>query len=154
MYLNRLKIVNEGKCEVMVYIFVGKSNDNKAIVENKETGEIKKVDLPKFKNNEVVKTSIKHYSQKEFTLLINRTYTDERGWIYGESYINIEKNTSVGCGYWNDEWMYEEITDLENKIKAKIFELKDEIAKHKTEIKNKEKEIDALMYVVALKPTE
>lgn len=135
----------------MVYEFKGRTNDGNAIVQNKDSQELKIVAMPKFKHNEVVKTSERHYSQKDYTRVIQPTYTDERGWIYGESFINIDTGTSGGMGFWNDEYMYEKFTNLEMKIKAKLFELKDEISVLKNEINNKQREVEKLEYALRVK---
>lgn len=135
----------------MVYEFIGKTHDGKAVVQNSDTNELKIVELPKFKHNEVVKTSSRHFSQKDYTRVTDPRYTDERGWIYGENYINIDTFTGSGQGFWNDEWQYEKFDDLEMKLKAKLFELNDEISKLNYEISIKKKEIDKVNYALSLK---
>ena len=138
----------------MVYELKGKTDDGNAIVQNKDTQELKIVEMPKFKHNEVVKTSARHYSQKDYTRVLQPSYTDERGWIYGESFINIDTNTGGGMSFWNDEYMYEKFTDLEMKIKAKLFELKSEISVLKNEINAKQREVEKLEYALNVKDAQ
>ncbi|KKL65139.1 hypothetical protein LCGC14_2158020, partial [marine sediment metagenome] len=53
-----------------------------------KNGRFKKVPLPKFKHEQIVQTSLKHYSQKDFTMVLEPTFTENRGWVYGEQYIH------------------------------------------------------------------
>ena len=105
------------KCEL-----IGIAKDGKAVVENIETGEIKKVDPPLFSDSEVVTTSPKHFSQKPLTRLLSPSYVDGKGWIYVENYID-ENGNSGGCGMWFNEDLYRKLDTTDLKLKARGIEI-------------------------------
>jgi hypothetical protein len=116
---------------------------------HKETKTEKLIPKPKFTHNQIVKTSKTHYSQKEFTRLITPVYTDKRGWIYGETYMNIY-GQGGGSSHWNDEHDYEELTDPILKLYAKHIELTECIGAHKSMVKQHEEMLSKIEYSLTI----
>ena len=75
-----------------------------------EKGKIKKIPLNKFSHNQIVTTTEKHFSKESFTRLQYPVYTDNRGWVYTENYID-RHGSGGGCGSSFNEDLYTEITD-------------------------------------------
>lgn len=104
--------------------------ENGYLVYSKTAKSEKWIPKPKFTHGQYVKTSPKHYSQKDFTRLISPSYTENRGWVYGEYYCDIYGNPG-GTGHWIEEDLFEPLTDP-------ILLLYAERLKHIETIKNHE----------------
>jgi len=91
------------------YVFISEVEAGYEVY-NTKTKEESIIPKPKFVHGQFVKPSSKHYSQKDFTRVISPSYTDNRGWVYGESYCDIYGNPG-GTGYWIEEDLFEPLTD-------------------------------------------
>ncbi len=114
-----------------------------------EKGTIEKIVKNRFKHNEIVKTTNTHYSEKTFTRVIDPSYVESRGWIYGESYIS-RNGRCGGTGFWNNEDHYTNITDPGDILYAERFMLKEELLSLKAELKNKEERYSKVQFALDL----
>ena len=112
-------------------------------------GQINKHPKPKFKDNEIVTTTEKHYSIKNITRLKKPSFTENRGWVYIENFINIQ-GSGGGSGMWNKQDDYKKITDPKFLMIAKRIELKESILKAKNRIKTLESNLDKLEFTMDL----
>ena len=112
-------------------------------------GQIDKHPKPKFKDNEIVTTTGKHYSIKNITRLKNPSFTENRGWVYVENFINIQ-GYGGGSGMWNNQDMYEKITDPKFLMIAKRIELKESILNEKNKLKSLESDLIKLEFTMDL----
>lgn len=88
-----------------------------------EKGKFLSVPSPPFYNEQIVKTSPKHYSQNSFTMVLEPTWTETRGWVYGERYINRKNLQSGGTGWWNNADLYEPLDNPTDILIAERHQL-------------------------------
>lgn len=112
-------------------------------------GEFCKIPKNKFPEGEIVQTTPTYYSPKSFTRLITPTYTENRGWVYGENYIDREGRQG-GCGYSFEEEHFLPLSDGKDILLAK--RLQAIWRKQDAEIlfKRAESEIEKIDYCLAL----
>lgn len=115
------------------------------LVYNRERKEEKIISYPKFKHGEIVKTSSKHYSPKDFTQLLSPSWTDNRGWVYGENYLDIYGNGG-GSGYWIEEELFEPLSDPLLKLYAERIKIIEFIQQHETMVKQRRDFLDKIMF--------
>ena len=132
-----------------MYRNIGLNSKGMMIVENPETLEIKNVNPPFFYDGEIVRTSSKHFSQKKLTRVLSPSYTDNRGWVYTENYIN-ERGVSGGYGSWFEEELFEKIEDLETKLLAKKIELNTKIQHLNNDVKIMNKKKKKIEYALEI----
>lgn len=126
------------------FIFI-EENENGYLVYDRKSKEEKTIPAPKFKHGEIVKTTTKHYSPKDFTQLISPAWTDNRGWVYGESYINIYGHKG-GSGYWHEEDLYEPLTDPLLKLYAERLKHIEFIQTHETLVSQRKDFLNKIMF--------
>ena len=131
------------------------NNGTQILFENKngtccirlKNGKFKRVTLPEFKHKQIVRTSPKHFSQTDFTMVLEPSWTEKRGWVYGERYIDRD-STSGGSGYWQEEDKYEFLENPLDILIAKRLSLKDEKKSHESWIKIIDSELQHLNYAI------
>ena len=101
----------------------------------------------RYYDGQIVKTSSKHYIQKKFTMVIDPTWNEKRGWIYGERYLSKDWE-ECGRGYWNEEDMFEELTDPEIIIRAEIYLRNKEINIIRIKLDQLNAQVDKLKYTL------
>lgn len=99
------------------------TNDNGTVCIRDEKGKFLSVPASLFQNEEIVKTSSKHYSQKSFTMVLEPTWTKTRGWVYGERYISRNRIDSGGSGWWNNADLYEQLDNPTDILIAEKLQL-------------------------------
>ncbi len=112
---------------------------DKVILRGKE-GKMKSVIKPRFADNQFVKTSPKHYSQESFTQVQTPNWTDNRGWVYGQSYIKRDGDRG-GSGWWNNEDLFEELTDARDILIAEKLTREEKLSLLRTQVKQLEAEL-------------
>lgn len=109
---------------------------------------------PKFFDGEIVKTSPKHYSQKRFTMLRSPTWTENRGWVYEEIFVEFIPETGKfsgsGSSFWNDEFLYEPITLPTEKMLVEKFYRLDKILKLEKQIQDLKDEVVSIDFSIRL----
>lgn len=115
------------------------------LVYNKKTKQEQIIPRPKFFHGQYVKTSTKHCSQKDFTRVISPCYTANRGWVYGEYYTDIWGNPG-GTGHWEEEDLFEPLTDPFLKLVAERLNHLETIRNSKTIIKQMEEFVSKIDY--------
>jgi len=123
----------------MSYIKLYETKD-KIILRHKENGQMKAVAKPRFAHEQFVKTTPKHYSQKSFTQVIEPTWNDTRGWIYGEHYVN-RNGEGGGSGWYQNENQFEELTDAKDILIAEKLTRERKLSLVKTQVKQLEIEL-------------
>lgn len=126
---------------------IGYTEDGKAVLEL-EDGELLKINPPKFRNREVVSTTNKHYSQKELTRVLNPQYTENRGWVYVENYLD-KNGRSGGCGMWIEEDLFQKPETLELRLKARKIEISEEISQLELNVKNRKTELSNIEFALS-----
>ena len=119
------------------------------VIRDKE-GKFKSVPEAKFYDGEVVSASEKHYSQKALCRLRTPTYNKIRGWLYIEDFMDLQNESMRGSSFWNNESMYETITDPILKLYANRIKLKSGIIKHESVLKQKREELGKIEYALSL----
>lgn len=132
-----------------MYRNIGLNSNGMMVIEHAETLEIKNVKSPLFNDGEIVSTSSKHFSQKGLTRLLSPSYTDNRGWVYTENYIN-ENGIPGGCGAWFEEELFKKIEDLGTRLLAKRIELNIEIQRLNNDIKIMNSELSKIEYALKI----
>lgn len=89
-----------------------------------DKGKFRSVSSPPFQHEQIVKTSPKHYSQSSFTMVLEPTWTETRGWVYGERYISRNNLNSGGSGFWNNADFYELLDNPTDILLAEEYQLK------------------------------
>jgi hypothetical protein len=112
-------------------------------------GKIRCIPENKFSNGQIVKTSDKHYSKKTFTEVINPNYVESRGWIYGEQYID-RQDSGGGISFWNNEDLYENITDPIDVLFSERLILKRKIKTLKSELSQCESSLEKIEFTFAI----
>jgi hypothetical protein len=135
----------------MTTILYSGKNGN-VCIRNKH-GRIESVPAPPFRHEQIVRTSSKHYSQKSFTMVLQPTWNETRGWIYGERYISPD-GTEGGTGWWNNAELYEYLTDSHNILLAERLQLERKKKRMLSEIKQIETQLNHLNYSLSLLPEE
>lgn len=110
-------------------------------------GKIKKVPKNKFSEGEIVRTKSNHCSPNRFTRIIQPNYTEERGWIYGENYINLQ-GMGGGSGFYTNEDNFTKLSRPEDLLFAKRIYLKENINKLNIELKSNESELEKITYAL------
>lgn len=102
-------------------------------------GEYCTIPLPKFRHKQFVKTTDTYFSPKSFTRLVSPCYTETRGWVYGENYVD-RTGMFGGTGWSFDEDGFLPLTDARDILIAKRIEIKEELSEltHKTKLLNDE----------------
>jgi len=113
-----------------------------------EKGRIDKHPKNKFSDGEIVALN-EHYSKKGITRLKEPSYTKNRGWVYVENYMDIQ-GLGNGCGMWNNEERYDNITDPKFVMIAKRIEIKEDILKTKKKLKSLEADLHKLEFAMTL----
>lgn len=126
------------------YVFI---EDQEAgyLVYNKKTKEESIIPKPKFAHGQFVKTSGKHYSKKDFTRVISPSYTDNRGWVYGESYCDIYGNPG-GAGYWIEEANFEPLNDPLLLLYAERLKHIETIKNHQNIVRQREEFLNKIQF--------
>jgi hypothetical protein len=96
----------------------------------------------RFFDGQIVTTTPKHYSQNETIMVVKPTFSNIRGWIYGNNFCHYDRKEKKiivqgGSSFWNEEELFTKITDPEIKLAVEIFY-------REQEIKELLKRIDAL----------
>lgn len=81
-------------------------------------GEFCKIPKNKFEDGEIVQTTTTYYSPKSFTRLVSPMFTEDRGWVYGENYIDRDGQQG-GAGYFFEEVHFMPLTDGKDILLAK-----------------------------------
>lgn len=86
-------------------------------------------------------------------MLLEPTWNEKRGWIYGEQYCGIKNGkiiTRGGTGWWNEECMFQPLTDPKLKLMAELY-YKEKTAKDLSAmIKTLEVKIEKINYALSL----
>ena len=130
---------------------------SKLLYENKDgsvcirldNGRMKSVPSAKFRHEQIVRTSEKHYSQKDFTMVLKPTWSEVRGWIYGERYISRD-GSNGGCGWWNNEELYEPLSNPADILIAKKLALEAEIKGLEGSVKCRTKQLEKIRYALSV----
>lgn len=109
----------------------------------KDNGRFLKVKKNRFEHGEIVSTSDKHYSKEGITVVLEPKYTEKRGWVYREQYIDLQ-GSGGGTGWWNNEDLYTKISSPIVKIFAKRINLKREINALENELKNRKIDLEKI----------
>jgi hypothetical protein len=125
------------------FVFIKNEGDDRMLVYWIETNTLITIPKPKFIYGQFVQTSNKHYSQKSFTRLLDQSYTDTRGWVYVENYVDRD-GRGGGCGMWNDEFQYSPLTDPLDILIAEKLTALSEVTDLKVKIKDLEHKINML----------
>ena len=88
-----------------------------------------------FRDGEVVTTTPKHFSPKDITIVSNPSYTENRGWVYTENYVDLQ-NCRGGCGSSFEENLYRKITNPTLRLFAARIKLKTDIATYERKLRN------------------
>jgi len=115
-------------------------------------GEMCEIPLPKFRHRQIVQTAPDYFSPKSFTRLLDPTYVEERGWVYGENYIDRHGHGG-GCGYSFDEKSFLPLEDARDILIAKRIELNEKLATLRHETKLAEAELAKVEYGIELTAT-
>jgi len=110
-------------------------------------GQFIKTPTAKFKHNEFVATKSKLF--RRFTRLIEPNYNQKRGWIYGESYTDLQGNTG-GSGFWTEEIFFDKLKNPLLKLYATRINLKEEIKEHKLQLALKTKKLNSIEYALRI----
>lgn len=122
--------------------------DGEMITRNKK-GKFMSIPDPVFSDGEIVTTSDKHYSPKALTILTKPTYSENRGWVYIENYVDLQHNRG-GAGMWNNEDLYKKIADPVLKLYAERIKLKTEIKDCELGLKIKRKSLEDIEYALSI----
>ena len=101
------------------------TNKNGTVCIRNKEGKFLSVPSPPFRDEQIVKTAPKHYSQKSFTMVLEPTWSETRGWIYGEQYINRRNLNSGGTGWWSNADLYEPLDNPTDILLAEIRQLEE-----------------------------
>lgn len=112
-------------------------------------GEFCNIPFPRFANKQIVKTTSDYFSPKSFTRLIDPTYTENRGWIYGENYIDRE-GMQGGCGYSFEEKWFTELEDVRDILIARRLSIKEEMSWLNSRLKTLSDELSKAEYAIQL----
>lgn len=124
---------------------IGVINDKLTALNTK--GELCEIPFPKFKHKQIVKTTKEYFSPKSFTRLLSPCYTESRGWVYGENYIDREGKTG-GSGWSFDESGFLPLDDASDILLAKRIELVDRLNELKNETRSVTEELSKLRYAI------
>lgn len=126
-------------------VIIGVSNDKLMALNTK--GELCEIPFPKFKHKQIVKTTKEYFSPKSFTRLLSPSYTENRGWVYGENYIDRAGNPG-GSGWSFDESGFLPLDDARDILVAKRIELVDRLNELKNETRLVTEELAKLKYAI------
>lgn len=112
-------------------------------------GEFCKIPKNKFSNGEIVQTTAAYYSPKSFTRLVSPTYTENRGWVYGENYIDREGGQG-GCGYFFEEEHFLPLTDGKDILLAKRLQTLWRKKDLQIELNRAESDLEKINYCLGL----
>lgn len=120
-------------------------DDNIQAINSK--GELCEIPPPKFRHKQIVKTTDTYFSPKSFTRLLRPTYTENRGWVYGEGYINRD-GTGGGSGWSFNEDSFLPLTDARDILIAKRIEIKERLAEISYQSKVLTEELSKVEYAI------
>lgn len=126
--------------------------ENKYYFRN-DKGQISAIPVNKFEHNEIVRTSKKHYYEATFVMLIEPTYTEERGWVYGTKFIN-RQGVGSGCSFAHEEDNFEKLDNARDILYANRYYAKATINKLKKELEQKQIELDKIEYCLSISVPE
>ena len=78
-------------------------------------------------------------------MVVEPTWSDVRGWIYGQRYIKRD-GREHGSGFWNNEEQFEILTNPIDIIDAQLFYRRKELEKVKQKMNQLEKEINRIVF--------
>ena len=105
---------------------------------------------PAFKHCQIVTTSTKHYSKNSFTMVLEPTWSEVRGWIYGQRFIERDNISGGGEGWWNEEDRFEPLSDPNDILLAEKLQLEKRKEEAADEIKYIDKKLTHLKYALSL----
>ena len=112
-------------------------------------GRLTKITKNKFNDGEVVQLSENHYSGRGITIVKTPTYTKERGWIYGENFIDLQGGGGGSC-FWNNEELFKKIDNSILKLYAERIRLKRTIEEHKRQLKIDSEQLEKIEYSLSI----
>ena len=124
------------------------SNGDSLIIRNNK-GKMQKIPKNKFEKGEIVMKGDKHYSKDGIVRLLDPTWTDTRGWIYGENYIDLH-GSGGGCRYSTNEDCLKKIDIPAVRLYAKRINLNTEIANLEKLLKDKKIELEKVEYGLSI----
>ena len=119
------------------------------IIARNEKGQLTKIPKNKFNDGEIVTTSKRHFSEKALGILTKPTYTENRGWVYIENYIDLQ-GSGGGCGSWFEEELYEKIDDPILKLFAERIRLRKHMETLKCQLKNDSEQLEKIRYSLSI----
>ena len=128
-------------------LFTTKSGN--VCIRDKE-GRFRSVKSPAFKHRQIVTTSAKHYSKEAFTMVLEPTWSEVRGWIYGQSFIRRDNISGGGQSWWNEEDRFEPLSDPNDILLAEKLQLEKRKQEAVDEIKYIDKKLTHLKYALSL----
>lgn len=115
----------------------------------KDNGQLGKIPSNKFEDGEIVMITEKHYSKEQrLSILEKPSYTENRGWVYTEHFINLQGDGS-GCGCWNNEDHYKKINNPILKLYAERIRLINEINLLKQQLETKENAFNMIEFALS-----
>jgi hypothetical protein len=124
------------------------NNDGTVIILTRDN-EIMTVPKNKFYDGEYVITSSTHFSPKDFTQVIDPTWTENRGWVYTEHYVD-RNGTGGGGGSAFEESLYKKMTDPKDILIAKKLSLLENQQKFKCSISRIDNELEKVNFALNL----
>jgi hypothetical protein len=114
-----------------------------------EDGTIRAVPQNRFEHGDIVRTTDKHFSNHDFTMLENPVWTSTRGWVYSQRYIGTDGSCGGGSSAW-EEGDFVEISDPMMMIYAERFYAKENCARLSAELKAQQERLKMAEHAVKI----
>ena len=125
----------------------------KGMTPRTKKGRFTKAPKPKFSVGQIVTTSPKHYSQHDVIMMNMVSWTESRGWVYGQSYCHVEKGKIIkqgGSCFWSNEDLFLEITDPATMLMAEVYYREKELHEMSLRKKRLENELLSLNFTLGI----
>jgi hypothetical protein len=119
------------------------------ILARNSKGEYCKIPHPKFHDRQFVKTRDGFYSPADFTRVLHPTYTETRGWVYGQQYINRD-GIGGGSGWSWDEADFLPLKDPRDILIARRISILEDSRDLELHLKRNQAELEKIHYALEL----